>query len=215
MLNNKYISVLGNITATTFQIDSNPDPEITTLVTVNRITGDTDRLEIGMTIVFLSTVGGLTAGTQYYIISDGFTSTQFKVGTSLDSSAVTLTDSSRKVSYIAYKEFSSVIPTPSLIIDSATSTVTVDYSDQLTNLSAAVERLTNAFETSDSSKFADNVQRYVTLADGEGIHMKGPLDWLGYVSSYKLYVENVGPENVTLEGLIAYKAKIDSLPKEF
>jgi hypothetical protein len=215
MLNNKYISVLGNITATTFQIDSNPDPEITTLVIVNRITGDTDRLEIGMTIVFLSTVGGLTAGTQYYIISDGFTSTQFKVGTSLDSSAVTLTDSSRKVSYIAYKEFSSVIPTPSLIIDSATSTVTVDYSDQLTNLSAAVERLTNAFETSDSSKFADNVQRYVTLADGEGIHMKGPLDWLGYVSSYKLYVENVGPENVTLEGLIAYKAKIDALPKEF
>ena len=215
MLNNKYISVLGNITATTFQIDSDPDPLITTLVTVNRITGDTDRLEIGMTIVFLSTVGGLTAGTQYYIISDGFTSTQFKVGTSLDSSAVTLTDSSRKVSYIAYKEFSSVIPTPSLIIDSATSTVTVDYSDQLTNLSAAVERLTNAFETSDSSKFADNVQRYVTLADGEGIHMKGPLDWLGYVSSYKLYVENVGPENVTLEGLIAYKAKIDALPKEF
>jgi hypothetical protein len=45
--------------------------------------------------------------------------------------------------------------------------------------------------------------------------MKGPLDWLGYVSSYKLYVENVGPENVTLEGLIAYKAKIDALPKEF
>jgi hypothetical protein len=52
-------------------------------------------------------------------------------------------------------------------------------------------------------------------ATGDGIHMKGPLDWLGLVSTYKLYVENVGPENVTLEGLIAYKAKIDALPKEF
>jgi hypothetical protein len=45
--------------------------------------------------------------------------------------------------------------------------------------------------------------------------MKGPLDWLGLVSTYKLYVENVGPENVTLQGLIEYKAKIDALPKEF
>ncbi len=54
-----------------------------------------------------------------------------------------------------------------------------------------------------------------SLAQGSGIHMKGPLDWVGLVSTYKLYVENVGPENVTLPGLIAYKAKIDALPKEF
>ncbi len=50
---------------------------------------------------------------------------------------------------------------------------------------------------------------------GAGIHMKGPLDWVGLVSTYKLYVENVGPENITLAGLIAFKAKIDALPKEF
>ena len=62
---------------------------------------------------------------------------------------------------------------------------------------------------------ADKQTIVADLAAGDGIHMKGPLDWVGLVSTYKLYVENVGPENVTLAGLIAYKAKIDVLPKEF
>jgi len=66
-----------------------------------------------------------------------------------------------------------------------------------------------------SENTTQSLETLVTLASTTGIHMKGPLDWLGLVSTYKLYVENVGPENVTLQGLIAYKAKIDFLPKEF
>jgi hypothetical protein len=70
-----------------------------------------------------------------------------------------------------------------------------------------------------SSQSLENIEKHQekirSLSEGSGIHMKGPLDWVGLVSTYKLYVENVGPENVTLAGLIAYKAKIDALPTEF
>ena len=80
----------------------------------------------------------------------------------------------------------------------------------LSDLAQASENSARALENS-----AESLAGIYNRATGDGIHMKGPLDWLGLVSTYKLYVENVGPENVTLEGLIAYKAKIDALPKEF
>jgi|688.fasta_scaffold1108837_2 hypothetical protein len=73
--------------------------------------------------------------------------------------------------------------------------------------------LSEIAQTSEST--SNSLAGIYDRATGVGIHMKGPLDWLGLVSTYKLYVENVGPENVTLQGLIEYKAKIDALPKEF
>ena len=80
----------------------------------------------------------------------------------------------------------------------------------LSEIAQASENIAQASEN--TSQSLTNINN---LAKGSGIHMKGPLDWLGFVSIYKLYVENVGPENVTLQGLIDYKAKIDALPKEF
>jgi hypothetical protein len=80
----------------------------------------------------------------------------------------------------------------------------------LSDIAQASENIARAAEN--TSQSLTNINN---LAQGSGIHMKGPLDWLGFVSIYKLYVENVGPENVTLQGLIEYKAKIDGLPKEF
>ena len=80
----------------------------------------------------------------------------------------------------------------------------------LSDLAQASENSARALENS-----AESLAGIYDRATGVGIHMKGPLDWLGLVSTYKLYVENVGPENVTLQGLIEYKAKIDALPKEF
>jgi hypothetical protein len=80
----------------------------------------------------------------------------------------------------------------------------------LSEIAQASENIARAAEN--TSQSLTNINN---LAQGSGIHMKGPLDWLGFVSIYKLYVENVGPENVTLQGLIEYKAKIDGLPKEF
>jgi hypothetical protein len=211
------ISVLGKATATTFQIEveiSPGPPPVTEMQTVNDITADTNNLEPGMQVVFLDNFGGLVAEQEYYILSEGFLSTNFRVGETKGGSSKTLSDASGLVSFIAARVFDST--GPGILLDSnPDNPPQIDYTDQLNQLKYHIGRLADALETSDSTRVADTIQRYVTLADGEGIHMKGPLDWLGYVSSYKLYVENVGPENVTLEGLIAYKAKIDALPKEF
>jgi hypothetical protein len=105
-----------------------------------------------------------------------------------------------------------------------TTDIEFDYSSHLDRVVTALEQLSLSIafiadkidNISDKiSNVSSNSDIVTSLAGGEGIHMKGPLDWLGLVSTYKLYVENVGPENVTLQGLIAYKAKIDALPKEF
>jgi hypothetical protein len=50
---------------------------------------------------------------------------------------------------------------------------------------------------------------------GSGIHMKGPQDWIGLISTYKLYVENEGPDKMTLAEFAEYFNKVDSLPKSF
>ena len=50
---------------------------------------------------------------------------------------------------------------------------------------------------------------------GAGIHMKGPQDWIGLISTYKLYVENAGPEKITLAEFEAFYNKIKDLPKDF
>jgi hypothetical protein len=97
----------------------------------------------------------------------------------------------------------------------------VDYTGLYQDIANALNPGSTTVGTilSEIAQAAENTSQSLTninnLAQGSGIHMKGPLDWVGLVSTYKLYVENVGPENVTLAGLIAYKAKIDALPKEF
>ena len=53
------------------------------------------------------------------------------------------------------------------------------------------------------------------LASGSGIHMLGPMEWMGLISTYRLYVEIEGPEKMTLEQFKAYYDKINSLPKSF
>ena len=50
---------------------------------------------------------------------------------------------------------------------------------------------------------------------GAGIHMKGPQDWIGLISTYKLYIENAGPEQVSFPEVIDYFNKIKDLPKDF
>jgi len=50
---------------------------------------------------------------------------------------------------------------------------------------------------------------------GAGIHMKGPQDWIGLISTYKLYIENAGPEQITFAEFIDYFNKIKDLPKDF
>jgi hypothetical protein len=51
------------------------------------------------------------------------------------------------------------------------------------------------------------------LAAGSGIHTVGAYEWLGLMSSYKLYVEDDGA--IGLEALTAYKDKVNALPTSF
>lgn len=51
------------------------------------------------------------------------------------------------------------------------------------------------------------------LAAGTGIHTVGAYEWLGFASTYKLYVEDDGA--IGLEALTAYKEKVNSLPTSF
>ena len=50
---------------------------------------------------------------------------------------------------------------------------------------------------------------------GAGIHTKGPQDWIGLISTYKLYIENAGPEKISFAEFIDYFNKIKDLPKDF
>jgi hypothetical protein len=51
------------------------------------------------------------------------------------------------------------------------------------------------------------------LAAGSGIHTVGAYEWLGLMSSYKLYVEDDGA--IGLEALTAYRDKVNALPTSF
>ena len=205
------ISVLGKATATTYQIDSDPTPAVV-LVTVNNITADTNNLEPGMQIIFLDDFGGLVAEQEYYILSEGFSSTNFRVSLTKGGSSKTLSDSSGLVSFVAARVFDSTGPA---ILWSTTFAPDIDYTNQLNEIKYHISRLADALETSDSTRIADTIQRYVTLADGEGIHMKGAQDWIGFISSYKIYIENAGPEKMSLDEFKLYYDKIAALPKDF
>jgi hypothetical protein len=208
MATTKHLSILGKLTATTYQIVADSGPPIV-YSTVNRITANTSRLEIGMSIIFLENVGGLLKDTEYFIISDGFTGSYFKVSTSKDGSAETLSDSSSTASFIAYRTFAATVPAPSMVIDSTSSVITVDYSDKLDELIVNTDRLSSTFEASDSTKFADIMQQFIALAEGDGIKTTANWEWLGFISMYQQYVENEGA--IGLEALQEYKDKVNTL----
>lgn len=94
----------------------------------------------------------------------------------------------------------------------------VDYTAKLTELINNItilnnntDRFASALETSDSSKLADNLQRIVALADGDGIKTTANWEWLGFVSMYQQYIENEGA--IGLPALQAYKDKVNTLLK--
>jgi hypothetical protein len=87
--------------------------------------------------------------------------------------------------------------------------------DKMDNVSDKLSDLArqSASQTSLLSTLSTNSTTFTTAATGSGIHTTGPLDWVGLVSSYKLYVEDSGA--IGLTALTEYKAKIDALPREF
>ena len=66
-----------------------------------------------------------------------------------------------------------------------------------------------------SENSAESLAGIYDRSKSDGIHMKGPQDWIGLISTYKLYVENAGPEKITLAEFEAFYNKIKDLPKDF
>jgi hypothetical protein len=107
-------------------------------------------------------------------------------------------------------------------------TITNEIADKLTIIATHLESISNSLnngstpigtilselaQTSENS--SASLAGILDRAQGVGIHMKGPQDWIGLISTYKLYVENEGPDKMTLAEFAEYFSKVDSLPKSF
>jgi hypothetical protein len=116
-------------------------------------------------------------------------------------------------------------------VDDSTSyeyTIANEIADKLTIIATHLESISNSLNNgstpvgtvlSDLAQASENSARALegiyNRAKGDGIHMKGPQDWIGLISTYKLYVENEGPDKMTLAEFAEYFSKVDSLPKSF
>lgn len=87
----------------------------------------------------------------------------------------------------------------------------------LSEIAQASENTARASETiaRSSTITSNSLSGIYDRTKGAGIHMKGPQDWIGLISTYKLYIENSGPEKMTLPEFIDYFNKIKDLPKDF
>jgi len=86
----------------------------------------------------------------------------------------------------------------------------VSFNNGSTPLGTILSEIAQASENS-----AESLAGIYDRSKGDGIHMKGPQDWIGLISTYKLYVENAGPEKITLAEFEAFYNKIKDLPKDF
>jgi archaellum component FlaC len=74
---------------------------------------------------------------------------------------------------------------------------------------ALIGRIADAIEVIEQQQ-----KEFNDLASGSGIHTLSPQDWIGLISTYKLYVDD--PETaIGLDKLEEYFTKIDTLPKKF
>jgi len=103
----------------------------------------------------------------------------------------------------------------SQILNSAAQTINcanfnIVFDNGSTPLSTILSEIAQASENS-----AVSLARIYDRSIGAGIHTKGPQDWIGLISTYKLYIENAGPEKITFPEFVGYFNKIKDLPKEF
>lgn len=126
------------------------------------------------------------------------------------------------------------LPGQTIITDS-NGGVAIDYSSYYSRIAIALETIATRATTlatnstaitnslgSDSSNLASmfssislDINEIKNLAAGAGVHTQGPQDWIGLISTYKLYVENAGPDRMSLTEFREYFEKVNSLPKAF
>jgi hypothetical protein len=113
--------------------------------------------------------------------------------------------------------------------------IAIDYSPYLSRIAAALETIANSLNNGSTpvgtilSEIAQASENTAIATEatarslagiydrskGVGINTKGPQDWIGLISSYKIYVENAGPEKMSLDEFKSYYDKIAALPKDF
>jgi hypothetical protein len=108
---------------------------------------------------------------------------------------------------------------------SPTYTIVNEITDKLDIIATHLQSISNSLNNGTNPILSELVQAsensstslagILNRAQGVGIHMKGPQDWIGLISTYKLYVENTGPDKITLAEFIDYFNKIKDLPKDF
>lgn len=117
----------------------------------------------------------------------------------------------------------------SVVTDTGSGNLAIDYGAYLNRIAIAVEAIAADIDTiatnttamasaiatisTNSSVTASGIDTLKTLAQGNGIRMVTPYEWIGLVSSYRLYVEETGA--IGLSKLQEYKDKINTLPKGF
>ena len=96
-------------------------------------------------------------------------------------------------------------------IATALETLATNSADIKTSLSSINTHLSTI--ATNTTTLSTNSTTMTTLATGTGIHIVSPYEWLGYMSLYKLYVEDTGA--IGLTRMSEYKDKIRSLPTIF
>lgn len=108
---------------------------------------------------------------------------------------------------------------------SPTYTIVNEIADKLDIIATHLQSISNSLHTGTNPILSELVQAsenssaslagILDRAQGVGIHMKGPQDWIGLISTYKIYIENAGPEKMSLDEFKSYYDKIAALPKDF
>jgi len=127
--------------------------------------------------------------------------------------------------------YTNTIQTKLTSIDSTLSNIKTDLDTISTNISGINTSMSGIKTDMDGIKtdldtMSSNSTAIKNLAQGTGIHMVGPYDWLGFASIYHLYVEqgklidqsgNASPDQqaAALTQLQSYLAKVQALPTLF
>jgi len=164
--------------------------------------------------------GSFVVGTQYVITFVGTTN-------------FTLIGSSANTPGVSFYATGAGTGSGTATVSSSTPSLLNIYPTILANASQIIKNANIASQTtaitglkSDLDTLATNSTSMLSLAQGTGIHMVGPYDWLGFASIYHLYVEQAkladhsgdatpAQQAAALAQLQSYLVKIQSLPTLF
>lgn len=206
-------TVIGQTTGSTYQIDGSIEPGFQA-VTVNRINAATAGLAADMIIFFSDPIGGLSAATPYYILT--VASGYFTVSTTQGGATATVSDSSTVTNFVAIDIDNLTTPSGVVRNDNLNQYFQIDYGDFAERISTSLETIaiqstTIAAQLTAIATKISEIENYQetmkTLAEGDGIHIRGPYEWLSMAAIYRIFVE----QGVDFNSI---KQQIESLPKQ-